>query len=531
MNEMMKLALLGTAKSPVQTLPASELSEVLPSLAASETLETQLLLAVGCEAVYQSAGQVCEIVDPIDPAPTSATRITSPVVVDGFQSLLSEENLQLLRVVLSELSDRELSVPDQILPDLLSITDPELRQQLLPVLGARGRWLSQFQPEWEWANSFPAADQFSLEELEQHWTEETVQRRVEILSDIRKQDSERARTLLEEAFPKEKADDRNRFLTTFEINLSAADEELLSKCLRDRSKLVRKTAADLLSLLAGSEVAQRLQQRIDLVIVSQKRATGPLRLKCLPPETLPDDWIADGILEKPPQGRGQKSYWVEQIVAAVPVTAATAQFSSSPTELINAILNDDFAHSVITGWTISVSRHESSEVQQLWFEPLWKYWSAMAQHPHTGVREQALVQLGSLTQLVSSERTERAILHLLQSVPDPAALPVCEILNWSRSIWSVPFGKEYLRMTRSLFGKRSDRSVYDWGNSLAIAAARLPASLLEPAMSPWQIRDHGVQAWQVSAVERVLQDFLSKIRLRHDLDREFERLQAGQPSH
>jgi hypothetical protein len=173
---------------------------------------------------------------------------------------------------LAELAQRGRRVPAAQLPALLDLgrTQPDLRSAILPALGKRGVWLAAQNPDWGYASSKlrglrteseteSLSPQSSV--LCTEWETGARAERAALLIDARKHAPELARELLKLTWATEKADDRSAFVSTFEHNLSMADEPLLESILDDRSKEVRRAAAALLVRLPESRLVQRMTAR------------------------------------------------------------------------------------------------------------------------------------------------------------------------------------------------------------------------------------------------------------------------------
>lgn len=516
MNQLLKMALLGTGKCREEpTLVTSPVAH-LDFISEGISRESRLLLQAGSLAVYQAAGKPLTLVPPLPEAPADQESRASPTLLKILERTLTPEETELLPEFLVALSARGLSVPHSLLPRFLSLTDPELRRELLPVLGKRGVWLSQFDPNWAWCREKSDSEEETIDALSGPWLEGSVTQRVEVLGQVRRLNPGLGLTWLEEVFSKEKAGTRRAFLEQLRVGLAATDEPFLNQSLSDRSQQVRFLAADLLMQLPDSEVARRMQQRGEALLRNVAAIGGEIHLKCEPPQQIPKEWLEDGIPEKSSHGEGPRGFWTEEIVARIPLGFWTKLFERIPLALVNGILNDHFSHSVISGWTRAFDRDRLLMDSQnaLWGEPLWKYWFAMLQHPQQSVKDQACQKLRRLALQFDPGELDRWLLQLLQEQPDPANLPIVEILNWRTGNWSIAFSKEYLRITKGLVAARSDRAVSDWLQSLPIAAIHIPCELIESASANWKIRDYGVQSGQIAAIEKQVTSFLERLRLR-----------------
>src|SRR5262249_42032067 len=124
--------------------------------------------------------------------------------------------------------------------------------EILPVLGARGRWLAAQNPNWNYT---------AVDFDEALWGTGVRDQRLALLANLRRRDAARARDLLTATWEQESPKDRAHFLAALENGLSLEDEAFLESCLDDRRKEVRRAAADLLGRLPESALCQRMLER------------------------------------------------------------------------------------------------------------------------------------------------------------------------------------------------------------------------------------------------------------------------------
>ncbi|MBT5019468.1 DUF5691 domain-containing protein [Planctomicrobium sp.] len=512
-DQLLKVALVGTAQAPQVPINSENDVDSLIGPSIELSIESQFLLRAGRLAIYQRAGQLPVTVPQVDTFPSKERVEYSDSFLKLFETALTKEQHVLLPEFLSLLASRKLFAPDKYIPRLLDLEDLTVRPLIQAVVGAKGEWLSQFNPNWNWTVSDPTLGSSDLEGHQGLWDDGTFPERLAALRAIRKLNPELGRELLAEVFTKEKVENRKQLLAAINEELGPEDIEFLTLCLSDRSKYVRQQAANLLAKIPNSEVSQRNRMRANNIL-TQSDSNNASKLVCQPPQELPTGWEEDGLEVNPPNKRGQRAFWTEELISKIPLQHWESQFSATPVELINGILNDDYAHAVITGWSKAISGKIVTSEFQGWLNSLWKYWSAMLQHPQQAVVIQALEQLGGLARKMSSTDLDRQLLQLLRDQHDPAQLPVNEILKWIPTTWSKSFSHEYLRISRTLAGSRSDKAVYEWLQSTAQAAVFLSPDLFAAALTPWKIRDHGVQAWQVAGIEILITNFQERIQLR-----------------
>lgn len=512
-DQLLKAALVGTAQAPQVPMNSEHDVDSLEGSVAEFSVESQFLMRAGRFAIYQQAGQLPKTVPQLEASPRLERVEYTDSFLKLFESALTKEHYVLLPEFLSILVSRNLSAPDKFIPRLLDVEDVSVRPLIQAAVGEKGEWLSQFNPDWEWFVNESALESNDLEAYQALWDDGTFPERLTALRAIRKLNSEVGRELLAEDFSKEKVENRKQLLTAINEGLSSEDSEFLIHCLSDRSKYVRQQAANYLAKIPDSEVSQRNLKRANNVL-TQIESNKATKLVCQPPQELPAGWEEDGLEVNPPNKRGQRAFWTEELISKIPLQHWETHLSATPIELINTVLNDDYAHAVITGWSKALTDNSEISKVESWLKSLWKYWSAMLQHPQQPVVLQALEQLGELARKMTSTDLDRQLLQLLRDHHDPAQLPINEILKWIPTTWSKSFSHEYLRISRTLAGSRSDKAVYEWLQSTAQAAAFLSPDMFEAALTPWKVRDHGVQTWQVAGIEKLITHFQERIRLR-----------------
>ncbi len=183
MDELVKIALVGTAKHPQGgrglVTPADELLAPWQN----EPPEGLLLLQAGVQAMIEQAGhEAAALPPPVSAAPPDDAPAGSPRLVGLLQNALASDANELLKEFAGLLQSSGLRIPPDLLPAVLDVQDPSLREAVLPVLGERGRWLSRFHPSWAWATqgvgSLSTAD---LGALKRQWDDGNIATRSAVL--------------------------------------------------------------------------------------------------------------------------------------------------------------------------------------------------------------------------------------------------------------------------------------------------------------------------------------------------------------
>lgn len=153
--------------------------------------------------------------------------------------------------------------------------------------------------------------------MELLWEEGLFAERVALLGAVRAHEPAAATRLLSTTWATERAEDRLMFLDSLRVGLSPADEAFLESALGDRSRNVRATAAELLSALTGSALAGRMARRALACV-------GPEGVE--PPADCDAGMLRDGVVRRPPAGRGERAWWLGQLVEAAPLSCWRERF-------------------------------------------------------------------------------------------------------------------------------------------------------------------------------------------------------------
>lgn len=509
MNTLLKSALIGTTKlAQIPWQRDHDVDALVQDLPIP--VEEKLLLAAGVHSLYEQAGQqgLSDIARlPLAPPATAALRSSRLVLL--LQQAIEAENKPLLTEFLQALAIKKLQLPVELLPRVLDFSEPGLREQVQPVLGERGLWLSQFQPRWSWVSqeisSLTLQDEVALRLA---WEEGKLAQRCVALRVIRQTEPARGRQWLEETLPQEKADARAQLVDSLSVGLSIDDEPLLERLLDDRSEQVKQVAAALLRQLPDSALSLRMRHRAIALLQLQ----GSL-LRSHPPEQVTADWMRDGISVKTTAGRGKRAYWVESAMSAVPVAFWSSHFQMEPLQLVHALQDDDYAQDVMLGWTRSLQQYVDHTANTLkWAHALWNYWLASWQQEKKKSLE-TLNRLIVLLKMLPSTTAEQQLLpFLVQGRMHTDTLLM--LLAALPRPWSVGFATQYLRLARQISQTGVVDEAYEWAKTLDIASRAIPKALFQAALAPWEPARLKGHSWTAKALEQLIEQFLSMVHLR-----------------
>lgn len=516
MKAMLQTALAGSARQAMETTetgtPVDDLTAGLPEGEA----ERKLLLAAGAARVYLQAGKLAQSggVRP-DRAAEERLPVCSRQSAQLIETFLCGRHGYLLPEALERLARSGYRLPHTLLPRALSVVRPDVRSAIVAVLGERGRWLSQFNPQWHWVQGalMETADA-SLEDAERLWQDGTPGERRAAIRRVRMAQPDMARAWIAAVWRQEKADFRVELLNVFEHGLSHEDEPFLEATLDDRSANVRERAADLLAYLPDSALVVRMRARADLLL--DYSPPPPQRLKNLmrsvfggaeqsgtltvqPPDQLDKAAQRDGIVPKPPEGLGERGWWLTQMLARVPPAHWERRFAAQPAQLVAAAARDEWGMAVIEGWSRAAALHRDGN----WALALWERWSDIDKKtPH--YHQVATSILGSLVALLPQTAAADIIRRPLSGGQDFQPHIWKLIFMSIARPWSADLAQAYIEKLKDQI--RKDRSgvhqasIYWWCVPDVVACV-LPPQYLREVQGLWTEEELRTRDWLHHFVE------------------------------
>ncbi|MET7786314.1 DUF5691 domain-containing protein [Streptomyces sp900116325] len=369
-EELVTSALLGTDRRP---LPAGAGPGPITLLdeAALHTVRRRAGLRPATAAARPGTAPA----DPRPPLPPAARRRLAQLLADrsapsggGGRRGTAPDLTELIPQWLAAADRRGFRAPASLLPPLLDAARArtDLRPQALAFAGPRGLWLAGLNPEWKFvlrgsSGSSLLPDVTDADAVHRLWEEGLFAERVALLGAVRAHDPGGALALLTSTWPTERAEDRLMFLDSLRAGLSAADEPFLEQALSDRSRNVRATAAELLSALPESALAGRMAARASSC-VNPDLTAGPAAVAVEAPHECDAAMQRDGVVAVPPSGRGERSWWLGQLVEATPLSVWPARFGGRTAQEIVALpVADGWGEELRAAWCRAAVRQRDPE--------------------------------------------------------------------------------------------------------------------------------------------------------------------------
>ncbi|MDN3575191.1 DUF5691 domain-containing protein [Chitinimonas viridis] len=359
MNELTRLALVGTANLPMDVASNDAVTALLPA----GSREQRLLWQAGGEAVMATAGYQPARATLPRQAPLDAQPVLPAVLWSSLSSLLDKTQHELAPWVVQRMQQTGYRLPEALLPAVLS--QAKQRQLWWPVIGERGRWLAAHNPDWA-APEVLALDTLGDAALLRLWEEGDLKLRCRVLAEQRRRDPVAARSLLLAALPKEKADARLALIQALEQGLSLDDADTLESLLADKSATVRQGIGELLSRLPDSAYCERQWQRIapymQWVPVDGGQGETVLQVS-LPPE-FDKAWERDGLKETELL-KAKRSWWLTQLLMRVPPSRWCQQAGLPAAALLPQIEAHEWGRELLCSLMEAALRFKDAEWAEL----------------------------------------------------------------------------------------------------------------------------------------------------------------------
>lgn len=371
-EELVTSALLGTDRRPPADGPGSADGPVaLLDAAALQTVRRRAGLLPGPAAERPDPAPA----DPRPPLPAAARHRLVQLLADrsapsggSGRRGTAPDLTELLPQWLAAANQHGFRAPAVVLPALLDAARArtDLRAHVLGFAGPRGLWLARMNPEWKFAlrgtpgGSLPSVET-DPDAVRTLWEEGLFAERVALLGSVRRREPAAALALLSTTWSTERAEDRLMFLDSLRTGLSGADEAFLEEALADRSRNVRATAAELLSALPHSALAERMASRATSC-VNPDRTGEVASIAVEAPHECDASMQRDGVVPVPPAGRGERSWWLGQLVEATPLSTWRERFGGrSAQEIVGLPVADGWTEELHAAWCRAAVRQRDPE--------------------------------------------------------------------------------------------------------------------------------------------------------------------------
>ncbi|KAF0247415.1 MAG: hypothetical protein FD167_3184 [bacterium] len=509
-DDLVSTALIGTQRqagevSPIS--PSDKLNAMLSQLNTSD-VEHNLLSAATLLAIYQRAGKAPNKLDIslTEPCDLEDLPIYNPERNKLFLSIFEERNVKAFAEYLSLLGKTACRISNDNLCQILNYGNsyPEFREGICKVIGKRGQWLAEQNPNWAYARVTNPKN-VTPEEI---WQIGNKLDRINLLKELRKKDSKKARELVLSTWKEESADERVAFILTFKENLTIEDENFLENALDDRAKDIRLEAQKLLSCLSESQFHARMLKRLRSIIKLKTEKKNTI-LEINLPQNLDEMTIRDIVEVNPPnKDIGQKAWWLRKIVLAVDPKFWSNHLNLSSKEVFSLIAKSDWEQDLLWALPGSISNHLDLE----WAKALFQWY--IDKNIAIGFETTSTL----FSKLSPKEREDLLMLFLNKEEKFNATSLIGKLLYFHKTLWS----KELLKQVLNIVVMRiNNDKKFDWNlsNFLEHVALHTPTTMFSATYSLFDENRFSYTQWRIWG--KAIEPFISLLKFREKMLEEF----------
>lgn len=364
-SDLVTTALLGTDRREIPADLPEDLASFAARLTSDDAAGRLLDLAAGYTA-YTRAGAVAASCPPPSQAPPITHQPAPAAAQEVLHRLVEMRSATLVTDWLAVCVDHGRSVAPSLWTELadLATSGPGVDVALLRLaLGRRGLWFLSHNDRW--LRLLPA-DVGAAEVGEGGEGGEEGDGEPGVVGSplaAGALDGDQARSELDAAWGRSRADAKVALLRALSPHLVADDEPILLRALRDRSSEVREAAAGMICRLPESGYRRRMAERA-AAAVSLTRSLGRWRLTVTPP-ALDDPMVQDGISDKPPRSfaGGPAAFVLRQILGATDLAVWASDTGLAPAELLEVAAKaaPEWVADLRAGWVVAAVRQADAE--------------------------------------------------------------------------------------------------------------------------------------------------------------------------
>ena len=497
-DELSKIALLGTDRTVIP--PA--LKQQLEALGIDSEMEAAELVLKSA-AILQArkrAGAILEKWEGDIPAMDSAIEENhcNPASTRDLEFILGGAHAPAFNEFIDQMNAYQKTLSPVFIPIILerAVTDKDLRKWVLPLIGERGRWLVQQNPEWTLLFSKLSIDQ---------WLEGSTEVRLNIFEKTRIDQPQVALKLLEASWPEMDAKVKVAFLQKMQADLNPTDEPFLEDRLYETRKEIRQLASSLLSQLPNSALVERMWERVQLYINFKK---DNQKLVVTLPDSIDETMFRDGIDPRHQwKSGGLKASRLGQIMAIIPPSRWEAATKESPEALIKIFSKSDWGLLFLQAFSHAAIRHKNEE----WKEVILAAWIK-----NFNSSKWQDLPTSKLLASLSAGSFDKLCLLALKTNPDFSNehAPLLILIRSSKHLWSAALSKTLIRTFQKWMAQQANSHWGSWHFRavLKMAAYRCAISVDAELRKNWPTDAAVWSAWQ-----RDIEIFLSTLQFRKEM--------------
>lgn len=366
-------AIVGTDKSFFTPTDLAQIAQQYAINTHNKSKEALLLQIGAIQGVQNKAGFISATFNTPLPiaAPAETLPHIPPNVVARLTQLLvtSPEGGAIISELLNLIAQKGFCVNPSVLPYLLNWAKnrKELHPTIAQVIGERGRWLAQQNPEWD----FVQHTQQPQTSLAIDWQTATLAQRLPYIIHLRQTQPQQATQLLQSTWHEENAEAAKAFLEPMSINLSANDEAFLVMISTDKRKTVRSLILDLLAQIPQSAYQTKLAAYVDTLINVSKSWLMPTKINLQLPTQINQQLQELGVEEKTKLVQGnERINWLAQLIVRLNPNY-WAQKIGDIAQTLSAINKTDWANELTQAITLQAIFHK----HDAWLTFLYSHWA------------------------------------------------------------------------------------------------------------------------------------------------------------
>ena len=442
-QDLVTTAFIGTQKQSLNLSVGNDsLSNILKKINIdNNNPEKKLLQTAGILSIYHQVGQkpITKINDKIEPCQKEKLPICSDNLKQSLSTILNGEYKEILPECLQLIHKNKTLIPERFLSIILDKgkDNIELRPLIISIIGERGKWLAQYNQNWD----------YIISEFDQQlWETGSRNLRLALIKNLRQQDPQKARQLIEDTWKQEKSDLKQKFLDILELNLSAEDETFLELAFNDRSKYVKQKAAFLLGKIEDSNLCQRMIKRLTPCLIFTSGDNPSLEV--ILPEEYTSAMEKDCIIEKPIiKKQGNKAWWLEQMLQKVSPQYWCDTWGISPETLLK-LAQGIWKKTLLESFAIASVNHKHFASAKILLDQYLLI-----------INRNTVIQL---LNLLSYEEQQNILLELLQSDQEPlkSSSLILNLLKDYKKPWSNELSLAFI--SHLITTLETTQNNYDW---------------------------------------------------------------------
>lgn len=366
-ENLVTAALLGTESYSLEFLNSvdenSQLEQLIQKALTKEDLplESRLLTASALLFSYNRAGLIpfkTEELAELKPSEEDNRQVVNEKIIRAFY-LVHEDFPKVLNDWFKAIDRTGKKIPEEFLPDVLDFLLTEKQSTVDPlvikrVIGQRGEWLCNANPEWRILGDKIVSPDPSLFETGDYNV------RCKALKHIREEDPQKARELIQKSWKENIPAEKTAFIYILKNKLSAEDETLLEFALDDSRMEVRQAAASLLAVIPNSAFNKRMMDRFKN-IVNIKKSLLSSKIEVSVGFEYDKDMKRDGISQKVDNIQGEKAGILVQVLSFINPEFILKSSGLSADKLLKIITESDWKDTLLTGFAQSAIRFKNQE--------------------------------------------------------------------------------------------------------------------------------------------------------------------------